>query len=143
MIMNLLFTMAITKYVKQEQQRKVGAVKKASGIQDTLTMNEALKDNGNDAKKVCENFGCVVREHKCDRLNYELRSQSIEAHEEKYAGYPEKADRIIGAGNNSSNGICNTKSAIMREIQWNMTQCRVTEEPLIKYDHCRTLELLF
>ncbi|PIC11897.1 hypothetical protein B9Z55_028769 [Caenorhabditis nigoni] len=106
--MDLLFTMPITKYVKQEQRRKVGAVKKASGIQDTLTINEALKDNGNDAKKVCENFGSVLRvsiyivilllnynvelqEHKSARLNYALRSQaSIEAHEENMQAIQKK-----------------------------------------------------
>ncbi|CAO4386610.1 unnamed protein product [Caenorhabditis nigoni] len=98
---NLLFTLPLTKYDKQQQQRKVGAVKKASGIQDTLTINEALKDNGNDAKKVCENFGCVVREHKNARPKFKLRSQaSIEAHEEKDAGYPEKAERMLRQGNN-------------------------------------------
>ncbi|CAP20688.2 Protein CBG23971 [Caenorhabditis briggsae] len=73
------------------RQRKVGAVKKASGIQDTLTINEALEDNGNAAKKVCENFGCVVREHKNASPNYELRSQaSIEAHEEKMQAIQKK-----------------------------------------------------
>ncbi|ULT83987.1 hypothetical protein L3Y34_012953 [Caenorhabditis briggsae] len=57
----------------------------------TLAVNEALKDNGNDAKKVCENFGCVVREHKSARPNYELRSQtSIEAHEEKMQAIQKK-----------------------------------------------------
>ncbi|CAO4386608.1 unnamed protein product [Caenorhabditis nigoni] len=124
--------MPLTKYDKQQQQRKVGAVKKASGIQETLTINEALKDNGNDAKKVCENIGCVVREHKNARPKFELRSQaSIEAHEEKDTGYP-AVSLVTGAGNNSSNGICNTKNAIMREIQWNIRQCRVTEEPFDK-----------
>ncbi|ULT83983.1 hypothetical protein L3Y34_012949 [Caenorhabditis briggsae] len=74
-----------------QKQRKVGAVKKASGIQDTLTINEALEDNGNAAKKVCENFGCVVREHKNASPNYELRSQaSIEAHEEKMQAIQKK-----------------------------------------------------
>ncbi|PIC11912.1 hypothetical protein B9Z55_028779 [Caenorhabditis nigoni] len=81
---------------QQHQQRKVGAVKKASGIQDTLTFNEALKDNGNDAKKLCENCGCVAREHSGARPKDELRSQaSIEAHEEKVQAIQKKLKRCF------------------------------------------------
>ncbi|CAO4381203.1 unnamed protein product [Caenorhabditis nigoni] len=183
--------MPLTKYEKQHQQRMVGAVKKASGIQDTLAINEALADNGNDAKKVCDNFG-VIRAHTGARSNVELRSQaSIEAHEENMEAILMKLKRgpkeetkvklekellqearsynerrnshdrfdlhcltvnlaviyakelieearkkglrtiflVTGAGNNSPNGVCNTKRAIMWEIKWNMPQCRVTEDP--------------
>ncbi|PIC15798.1 hypothetical protein B9Z55_022636 [Caenorhabditis nigoni] len=72
-----------TNYDKQEQQRKVGSCEESQWYQDTLTMNEALKDNGNDTKKVCENFGCLVKERKSARPKFKLRCQaSIETHEE-------------------------------------------------------------
>ncbi|PIC11904.1 hypothetical protein B9Z55_028773 [Caenorhabditis nigoni] len=62
----------------------------------TLEGNEALKDNGNDAKKVCENFGCVVREHNAARPNYELCSQAkVEAHEEKMEAVQKKLKRQL------------------------------------------------
>ncbi|PIC29361.1 hypothetical protein B9Z55_020965 [Caenorhabditis nigoni] len=155
--------MPLTKYEKQHQQRMVGAVKKASGIQDTLAINEALADNGNDAKKVCDNFGVIrmklkrgPKEETKVKLEKELLQEARSYNERRnshdrfdlhcltvnlaviYAKeLIEEARKkglrtiflVTGAGNNSPNGVCNTKRAIMWEIKWNMPQCRVTEDP--------------
>ncbi|ULT83984.1 hypothetical protein L3Y34_012950 [Caenorhabditis briggsae] len=79
----------------------------------TLAVNEASKNNGNDAKKVCENFGCVVREHKNASPNYELRSQaSIEAHEEKMQAIQRKIKGCFDILHSSKN-----QSSLLRNWQ--------------------------